>query len=94
MSCTSVPNRLFVIYEKLSSFYFPFKNDELNQKWIPFVNKSDWVPSKNSVLCELYFEDKYKNRGKRMSVNWSVNPVPTIHFAGRLLGKGFFRMIN
>ena len=66
---------------KLSSFHFPLKNEELNKKWIRFVNRSDWVPTKHSVLCELHFEDIYKNKGKRMSLNWSMKPVPTIHSA-------------
>ena len=35
---------------KLSSFHFPLKNEELNKKWIRFVNRSDWVPTKHSVL--------------------------------------------
>ena len=51
---------------KLSSFRFPLKNEELNKKWIRFVNRSDWVPTKHSVLCELHFEDIYKNKGKRL----------------------------
>ena len=67
--------------EKLSSFHFPLKNEELCKKWIRFVNKSDWVPRKHSVLCELHFKDIYKNKGKRMSLNWSMKPVPTIHSA-------------
>ena len=28
---------------KLSSFHFPLKKEELNKKWIRFVNKIDWV---------------------------------------------------
>ena len=47
---------------KLSSFHFPLKNEELNKKWFRFVNRSDWVPTKHSVLCELHFEDIYKNK--------------------------------
>ena len=66
---------------KLSSFHFPLKKEELNKKWIRFVNRSDWVPRKHSVLCELHFEDICKNKEKRMSLNWSMKPVPTIHSA-------------
>ena len=29
--------------DKLSSFRFPLKNEELNRKWIRSVNRSDWV---------------------------------------------------
>ena len=46
---------------KLSSFYFPLKNEELSKKLIRFVNRSNWVPIKHWVLCELHFEDIYKN---------------------------------
>ena len=66
---------------KLSSFHFPLKNEELNKKWIRFVNRSDWIPTKYSVLCELHFEDTYKNKGKCMSWNWSMKPVRTTHSA-------------
>ena len=46
---------------KLSSFHFPVKNEELNKKWIRFVNSSDWVPKIHSGLFELYFGDIFKN---------------------------------
>ena len=66
---------------KLPSFHFPLKNEELNKKWIRFVNMNDWVLTKHLVLCELHFDDIYKNKGKRMNLNWSMKPVPTIHSA-------------
>ena len=61
--------------------HFHLKNEDLNKKWIHFVNRKDWVPTKHSVLCELYFEDIYKNTGKCMSLTWSMKPVPTIYSA-------------
>ena len=64
---------------KLSSFHFPPKNEELNKKWNRFVNRSDWVPTKHSVLCKLHFEDICKIKG--MSLNWSTKRVPSIHSA-------------
>ena len=66
---------------KLSSFHVPLKNEDLNKKWIHFVNRKDWVPTKHSILCELHFEDIYKNTGKRMSLTWSMKPVATIYSA-------------
>ena len=54
---------------KLPSFHFHLKNEELNKKWIRFVNRSDWLPTKHSVLCELHFAGIYKNKGKCMSLN-------------------------
>ena len=49
---------------KLSSVHFPLKNEELNKKWIRFVNSKDCFFTKHSVLCELRFENLYKNKGK------------------------------
>ena len=54
---------------KVSSFHSPQKNEELNKKWIRFDNRSDWVATKHSVLREIHFEDVYKNKEKRMSLN-------------------------
>ena len=65
--------------EKLSSFHFLLRNEELNKKWIRFVNKSDWVPTKHSVLYKLHFKNIYKNKGKRMTLNWLMKPIPTIY---------------
>ena len=65
----------------LSSFHFPLKNEDLNKNWIRFLNRSYWVPTKHSVLCELHFVDIYKIKRKRMSLNWSMKPVLTIHSA-------------
>ena len=49
----------YVSNEKKPSakFHFPVKNAELNKQWIYFVNKRD--TTKHSMLCELYFEEKY-----------------------------------
>ena len=38
---------------------FHKKNAELNKQWIRFVNKKDWLATKNLMLRELYFEEKY-----------------------------------
>ena len=94
---------------KLSSFHLPLKNEELNKKRIRFVNRSDWVPTKHSVLFEFHFEYIYKNKGNRMSLNWSMKLVlrsikqellirfpffrPLKHLDS-LLEKGFSRRIN
>ena len=59
----------------------PLKSEDLNKKEIRFVNRSDCVPTKHSVLCKFHFEDIYKNKGKHTSLNWSMKPIPTIHSA-------------
>ena len=47
--------------KKVSSFRFPFYDLELRKKWISFVNRRDWEPTTNSVICVLHFESKYIN---------------------------------
>ena len=47
-------------------FHFPMKNLELNRLWIRFVNYKDWKPTKNSVLCEFHFEEKYIVRKRKV----------------------------
>ena len=46
----------------------------------PFVNKKDWKPSKNSVICERHFAKEYIKYGdKRNHLMYEMNPVQTIH---------------
>ena len=33
-----------------AKFHFPQKNAELNKQWIRFVNKKDWLATKNLML--------------------------------------------
>ena len=33
--------------DNVSAFRFPFKKPILLEKWMRFVNKADWLPSKN-----------------------------------------------
>ena len=35
---------------KLSSIHFPVKKEELNKKWIRFVSRSDWAPTKHCFM--------------------------------------------
>ena len=63
----------------ISSFHFPLDKPELLQDWIRFVNRCDWKPTTNSVLCELHFDDKFISRGKRSKLLWKLNPIPTLH---------------
>ena len=65
--------------KKLARFYFPLKNPELNEKWVRFVNRKDWEPTKHTVLCKLHFEEKYLRRRQKCTLEWVMNPVPTIH---------------
>jgi len=61
------------------SFRFPFKRDHLITKWIQFVNRANWTPTSNSVICCKHFDAKFILDGKRKKLNWSLNPIPTLH---------------
>ena len=66
--------------KSVSTFHFPVNNDLLTEKWVYFVNKKEWTPSKNSVICERHFEEKYIKQGeKRSHLLYDLNPIPTIH---------------
>ena len=47
---------------KLYSFHFPLKNEDLNKKWIHFVNRKDWVPTKHCFMRVAFgrYLQKYK----------------------------------
>ena len=62
---------------KKSTFHCPEEFD-LRKRWIYFVNRKDWVPSKYSVICVNHFDDKFINYGKRFTLKWNLLPVPTI----------------
>ena len=51
--------------ESAASFRFPFKNDGLLAKWIQFVNRADWKPSTNSVICSKHFDKKLICNGQK-----------------------------
>ena len=65
--------------EKVSTFSFFLGKPDLIEKWIKFVNRNNWFPTKNSVLCIKHFEDKYILKGKRNKLNRNSQPIPTIH---------------
>ena len=63
--------------ESLSTFHFPLQDEALNEKWVRFVNRAGWIPSKHSVLCELHFDDNLINRSGKSNLKWVQKPVPT-----------------
>ena len=70
-----------------AKFHFSLKNAELNKLWIRFVNKRDWLATKHSMLCELYFEEKYLQRSEKCTPKWLMNPVPTVYPQVNILSK-------
>ena len=66
--------------KRKSTFHFPVNIDQLTEKWVYFVNKNDWKPSKNSFICERHFAKEYIKYGdKRNHLMYEMNPVQTIH---------------
>ena len=65
--------------DPVSSFGFPFNKPYLLDQWIDFVNRLDWKPTKNSVICAKHFENKFILAGKRTVLKWKLNPVPTLY---------------
>ena len=68
---------------KETVFFFPDerKDYDLRQRWIKFVNRDDWKPSKKSCICRKHFEAKYYKtgaQGKRYRLVKKQKPMPTI----------------
>ena len=68
---------------KETVFFFPDekKDYDLRQRWIRFVNREGWKPSKKSCICRKHFEPHYYKtgaKGKRYRLIKKLKPVPTI----------------
>ena len=67
-------------HEDYHAFYFPL--DERKSHLLPalekFVCRDGWKPSTNSVICEFHFEDRLIRKGKRWTLKWKLNPMPTM----------------
>ena len=63
----------------MSAFELPFKGPELLEKWIKVVNRCDWKPTKNSVICIKHFKEEFITRGKRNTLKKDMKPYPTIY---------------
>ena len=72
-------HKINVIPEKFPVFRFPLKNPELNRKWIRFVNRIDWASTRRSGVCSKDFEKKLLKVGKRATLRWELQPVPSIY---------------
>ena len=67
-------------HEDYHAFYFPLdeRKSHLLPAWEKFVCRDGWKPSANSVICEFHFEDRLIRRGKRWTLKWKLNPMPTM----------------
>ena len=82
--CTRrIIQHLLLRQERRNIFHFwidVHDNPELRQRWIRFINRADWKPTKHSRICENHFEEKFLRRDKRLRlVSKELNPVPTIY---------------
>ena len=68
----------------ISSFRFPFRKPDLLNKWVQFVNRANWSPSSNSVICSKHFDEKFLCVGIRTKLKWKANPIPTKHTSSAL----------
>ena len=64
---------------KFPVFGFPNDKKYLNDKWIKFVNRKDWLPTNYVRICSRHFEATYLKVGKRTTLKLEVDPVPTIY---------------
>ena len=64
---------------RLQHIIFPMKKEEVLKKWTQFGNRKDWKPSSCSILCEKHFKEEFITRGKRNTLKWNLDSVPTIH---------------
>ena len=65
--------------DKVPGFSFPLSTPDLLEKWIKFVNRVNWKPTKHSIICVKHFEEEFISQGKRMTLKWKLQPIPTIH---------------
>ena len=66
--------------EDYHAFYFPLdeRKSHLLPAWEKLVCRDGWKPSANSVICEFHFEDRLIRKGKRWTLKWKLNPMPTM----------------
>ena len=67
-------------------FSFPV-DPPLKRRWIQFTNRAQWEPTEHSGICIYHFDEKYLIRSKRVTLNYKINPVPTIITNPELLSK-------
>ena len=47
------------IPEKRPVFGFPDSNPNVKAKWVKFVSRKSWLPTKNSGICAKDFEGRF-----------------------------------
>ena len=67
------------ILEKHPVFGFPDSKPDLKSKWVKFVSRKSWLPTKNSSICAKHFEESFLNKGLRTTLRWDLNPSQTLY---------------
>ena len=70
---------MIISKKRCLGFSFPFNKPDLLEKWVKFVNRPEWKPSKSSVICVKHFQQEFVNNGMRKKLKWEMPPVPTLH---------------
>ena len=70
----------------MNVFSFPV-DPSLKHRWIQFTNRAQWEPTEHSGICIYHFDEKYLIRSKRVTLNYKINPVPTIITNPELLSR-------
>ena len=75
--CKTGYKRKRQVAEYHSVFRFPDKKPSLKEKWIHFVNRKHWTPTKNSGIWAKHLEEKYlryTNADLKISLFCIFNP--------------------
>ena len=51
------------------------------------MNRRDWAPTRRSGVCSKHFEEKFLKVGKRATLRWELQPVPSIYSANKFLSS-------
>ena len=43
------------------------------------MNRRDWAPTRRSGVCSKHFKEKFLKVGKRATLRWELQPVPSIY---------------
>ena len=87
---------------KNSVLYFP-QDEELKKKWIRFVNRKNWTPTKHSVICAERFSDDrsffkgvvcFMVVGLKRSVPIVVKAVPETSGSGNFIAENLMDIIS
>ena len=53
------------------------KSSNLLPVWIRFCNQKDLHITEHVGICIKHFDDKFVKEGKRKTLRWELNPIPT-----------------